>query len=423
MQRFGRWLKESFLDPWQDFDGILLLIVLCITAMGIAAIYSVRPDAVFWSQQLVMMIIGLGLVLVLGRVNYHVWLSWHWLTYVVILIALVAVLFIGIEGGGAERWIAIGGFNLQPSEFAKVGVIVSVAAVLHRWPITQFNQLLLVAMVMGPPWLLIFLQPNLGTALVFFAIGAGMAYWGGAKATWLLLLMSPVVAAIIYALHLDLDQPLFLWAWLAWGTSMAAIAAWKLRWRRAGALTFGVLNLLSGQLGQIAWGILKPYQRQRLLIFMDPSQDPLGAGYHLIQSQIAIGAGGLWGRGFLQGTQTQLDFIPEQHTDFIFAAIGEEMGLIGTVIVLCLYWALCIRLLVIAQNASDNFGSLIAIGMFSMVLFQTMINIGMTIGLAPITGLPLPFMSYGRSALMANFIALGLVQSVAKHRHRTTFFS
>ncbi len=423
MQRLQRWFKAVVWEQWHDFDSILLFITLCITGLGITAIYSVRPDWPFWRQQLGMMVVGIAIVALLGRINYRIWLKWHWLAYVFTLAFLVAVLFVGTAGGGAERWIAVGGFHLQPSEFAKVWVIVSVAAILHRWPIKQFNQILLVVIVMGPPWVLIFIQPNLGTSLVFLAIGAGMAYWGGARGWWLLLLLSPAVAAILYALHLHLEQPLLLWAWFAWSVAITAVAAWQLRWRRAGALTFGVLNLLSGQLGQMAWDILKPYQRQRLLIFMDPSQDPLGAGYHLIQSQIAIGAGGIFGRGFLQGTQTQLDFIPEQHTDFIFAAVGEEMGLMGTGIVICLYWALCIRLLVVAQNASDNFGSLIAIGMFSMVLFQTIVNIGMTIGLMPITGLPLPFMSYGRSALLANFMALGLVESVAKHRHRTTLFS
>jgi rod shape determining protein RodA len=169
------------------------------------------------------------------------------------------------------------------------------------------------------------------------------------------------------------------------------------------------------------WGLLKDYQKNRLILFLDPDKDPLGGGYHLIQSRIAIGAGELWGRGLHQGTQTQLQFIPEQHTDFIFSAIGEELGFVGGLCVLLAFWFLCLRLVIIAQNAKDNFGSLIAIGVLSMIVFQTVVNIGMNIGLAPITGIPLPLLSYGRSALLANFIGIGLVESVANHRHRLKF--
>jgi rod shape determining protein RodA len=188
-----------------------------------------------------------------------------------------------------------------------------------------------------------------------------------------------------------------------------------------GAFAAGVVNLLSGGLGNFAWNLLQDYQKERLILFLDPDKDPLGGGYHLIQSRIAIGAGGLWGRGIHQGTQTQLNFIPEQHTDFIFSAVGEETGFIGCLVVLGLIWLVCLRLVIIAQNAKDNFGSLLAAGVLSMVVFQVLVNVGMTIGLAPITGIPLPWISYGRSALLTNFIAIGLVESVYHFRHRLKF--
>jgi len=168
--------------------------------------------------------------------------------------------------------------------------------------------------------------------------------------------------------------------------------------------------------------LLKDYQKNRLILFLDPNQDPLGGGYHLIQSRIAIGAGELWGRGLHQGTQTQLDFIPEQHTDFIFSAVGEELGFIGSFGLIVLFWFICVRLLVIALKAKDNFGSLLAIGTLTMIVFQVLVNVGMTIGLAPITGLPLPWMSYGRSAILMNFMAIGLVESVANYKQRTPLF-
>jgi rod shape determining protein RodA len=182
-----------------------------------------------------------------------------------------------------------------------------------------------------------------------------------------------------------------------------------------------VVNLVSGQLGRVFWGLLKDYQRERLILFLDPNQDPLGGGYHLIQSRIAIGSGGLWGQGLFQGSQTQLSFIPEQNTDFIFSVIGEELGFIGSMIVLFLFWLICLRLVLIARSARDGFGSLMAIGVLSMLIFQVVINIGMTVGLAPITGIPLPFLSYGRSAMLANFVALGLVESVANHRRKSFY--
>ena len=158
-----------------------------------------------------------------------------------------------------------------------------------------------------------------------------------------------------------------------------------------------VVNSIAGKIGELLWGLLQDYQRDRLTLFLNPEQDPLGGGYHLIQSRIAIGSGQLWGRGLFHGTQTQLSFIPEQHTDFIFSALGEELGFMGAQAMVFAFWFICLRLIIIAQNAKDNFGSLLAIGVLSMIVFQVVVNIGMTIGLAPITGIPLPWMSYGRS--------------------------
>ncbi|NJL99403.1 MAG: rod shape-determining protein RodA [Synechococcaceae cyanobacterium SM2_3_2] len=414
----------DWFKPWRELDGMLLGTVLTLSGFGILAIHSAsNPDGLFWVQQLVMVCLSLMPCLCLARWNYERLLGWHWLVYGLTLAGLVAVMFVGISAGGAERWIPILGVQVQPSEFAKVGVIITLAAVLHHWPIRSFAQLWIPLGVLAPPWLLIFLQPNLGTALVFLVIVLTMVYWAGAKASWLILLCSPVLGAILYGIQAQTGGGWLLWVWLLWCVGMAALAAVSLSWRWTGPLIFGVSNLLSGQLGQLGWGLLKPYQRQRLLIFTDPSQDPLGSGYHLIQSRIAIGAGGLWGQGLRQGTQTQLDFIPEQHTDFIFSVVGEELGLVGALLVLGLLWVTCMRLVLVAQNAKDNFGSLIAVGILAMIVFQAVVNIGMTVGLAPITGLPLPFLSYGRSALLTNFIAMGLVQSVMVHRFRTSFFT
>jgi len=240
-----------------------------------------------------------------------------------------------------------------------------------------------------------------------------MLYWGNANPGWLLLLASPIISAILFSV--------FLPAWFIWVLAMGVIGWRSFSWPLLGGIGALVLNAVSGGLGNFLWGLLKDYQKDRLILFLDPDKDPLGGGYHLIQSRIAIGAGELWGRGLHQGTQTQLRFIPEQHTDFIFSAIGEELGFAGAVCVLFAFWFLCLRLVIIAQNAKDNFGSLIAIGVLSMIVFQTVVNIGMNIGLAPITGIPLPLLSYGRSALLSNFLGIGLVESVANYRHRLKF--
>jgi len=246
-----------------------------------------------------------------------------------------------------------------------------------------------------------------------------MLYWANANPGWIILMLSPLISMILFNLPLPFNLSLILW--LVWVVAMGILGWLTIPLPLFGAFGGVVVNLVSAGVGHLMWGLLKDYQKDRLILFLDPDKDPLGGGYHLIQSRIAIGAGQLWGRGLNQGTQTQLSFIPEQHTDFIFSAIGEELGFVGALLVLVAFWLLCLRLVMVAQTAKDNFGSLLAVGVFSMIVFQVIINISMTIGLAPVTGIPLPWMSYGRSALLTNFIAIGLVESVANHRRRRKY--
>jgi rod shape determining protein RodA len=257
------------------------------------------------------------------------------------------------------------------------------------------------------------LQPDLGTGLVFGAITLGMLYWADANPGWLILMLSPLVSAIIYNV--------FFPGWLVWALAMGVIAWLTLPFRFVSTIGAIAANFAAGKLSGILWGLLKDYQKDRLTLFLHPEKNPLGGGYQLIQSRIAIGSGEMWGRGLYEGTQTQLNFIPEQHTDFIFSAVGEQFGFVGSIFVLIAFWLICFRLVYIACNAKENFGSLLAIGMLSMIAFQVIVNISMTVGLAPITGIPLPWLSYGRSALLTNFIALGLVESVANYRPRKRF--
>ncbi|MBF2098930.1 MAG: rod shape-determining protein RodA [Gloeomargaritaceae cyanobacterium C42_A2020_066] len=402
-------------QPWKDIDLWLLGATLALALLGTLAIYStgLTRDSSDWLQHSLMIGLGVALTFGLARWHYEILLQWHWVIYAAANALLVLVMFVGTTALGAERWLSIGGFHLQPSELAKLSLILSLAALLQKPRPAGLDTILQAAGVIALPWILIFLQPNLGTALVFVAIALGMLYWANIRLSWITLLLSPLVAAILFNVSLV--------AWGLWVLGMALTAWLTLPWPRLAAFGALIINLVSGQLGYILWGLLKDYQKDRLILFLDPDKDPLGGGYHLIQSRIAIGSGEFWGRGLFQGTQTQLSFIPEQNTDFIFSAIGEELGFVGAMTVLILFWVICLRLILIARSAKDGFGSLVVIGVLSMIIFQTLVNIGMTIGLAPITGIPLPWLSYGRSALLTNFLALGLVQSVANHRRSLRF--
>ncbi|MBF2047241.1 MAG: rod shape-determining protein RodA [Leptolyngbya sp. IPPAS B-1204] len=407
---------KSLIQPWQELDWLLLLLPVGLTLFGGITIRSTQLHlgATIWWQHWVTGLVGVLITLVIARWRYENLIQWRWIIYGITNLSLLLVIFIGTTANGAQSWVAIGNFHVQPSEFAKVGVIITLAAVLHEHGARSLGMVLKSLAITAVPWILIMLQPDLGTSLVFGAITLGMLYWANMNPGWLVLLISPIVAAILFGV--------FLPGWLAW-VGLVAVIGWRtLPWAVSGSFMAAVVNLVAGGLGSFIWQhVLKEYQRDRLTLFLDPDKDPLGGGYHLIQSRIAIGAGQLFGRGLNQGTQTQLNFIPEQHTDFIFSAIGEEFGFVGCIIVLLVFWLICLRLVIIAQNAKDNFGSLLAIGVLSMIVFQVLINIGMTIGLAPITGIPLPWLSYGRSALLTNFIALGIVESVSNYRHRLKF--
>jgi rod shape determining protein RodA len=391
-------------------DWVLLLLTVGLTFFGGIMIRSTelnRPVTDWW-QHWVLGGFGLVLALLITRSNYQNLLRFHWYLYGANIVMLAAVMFLGSSAKGAQRWIYIGPFNFQPSEFAKIALIITLAAVLQQRQVKYLSEFVKTLFITVPPWLLVFIQPDLGSSLVFGVIALGMLYWAGANPGWLMLLASPLIAAILYAVY----QPL----WVLWAGLMAIIAWRTLPWPKVSSLIALGINVGFGFLGLLFWNVLKDYQKERLIMFLDPEKDALGGGYHLIQSRIAIGAGGFWGQGITQGTQTQLNFIPEQHTDFIFSAIGEECGFFGCFLLIFTFWYLCWRILKIANTSRDNFGSLLVIGILSMIVFQVVVNIGMNVGIAPVTGIPLPWISYGRSALLKNFISIGLIESVAAAR-------
>ena len=327
--------------------------------------------------------------------------------YLCTLISLCLIYFLGISVSGAQRWLNLGIFSFQPSEVAKLSTLLTLALVLDKKIISSIRDLVLPLLVVIIPWLLIFFQPDLGTSLVLLFLTGVMLYWSQMPIEWILILVFCIVTSILY---LTLPNVLIFWipfiGYLAYRSSKKKII-------------FSVLvisfHLLVAKLTPILWNYgLKEYQKDRLVLFLDPNSDPLGGGYHLLQSQIAIGSGGFLGTGLLQGKLTNLQFIPEQHTDFIFSALGEELGFLGCIIVLFLFFFLIQKLINIAKNARSNFESLIVIGIVATFLFQIIINLFMTIGLGPVTGIPLPFMSYGRTSLVVNFISIGFVLSILK---------
>ena len=270
--------------------------------------------------------------------------------------------------------------------------------------------LLPVALHVAIPFALIFKQPDLGTSLVFGAITLGMLFWSGLPLAVLFALLSPALSVGLASI-----------GWPLWTAYLVAIAIWAWRFLRVpvpAKVAVVALNAVAAFALPVLWGLLKPYQRQRLVVFMNPEADPLGSGYHIIQSKVAIGSGGMHGKGFLEGTQTQLHFIPEQHTDFIFSVIGEEFGFVGGVALVCVFLLLAWRGVVIATKAKDDFGSLVAIGVVSMFMFHFFVNIGMTTGIMPVTGIPLPFISAGGTSLLTNMAAIGLLLAVSIRRRK-----
>ena len=402
--------KKFFLKinkNWESFDKILLGIPLFLVFISGILIASTQRQANYadWYQHWLTALVGLIITIQIASLPLERLRPFLITLYSLNIVSLIAVKIIGTSALGAQRWLTLGGISFQPSEFAKLAVILSLASVLDNSKPEKLLDLLKPIFVIFSPWLLVFIQPDLGTSLVFGAILLTMLFWAGMPLEWVLLAISSVVTAILCGV--------LPWSLLIWIPLMGSLAF------RSFSNKYLAASLTIIWQGVIAWitpwlwiNVLKDYQRDRLVLFLDPSKDPLGGGYHLLQSTIGIGSGGWIGSGLFNGQLTKLRFIPEQHTDFIFSALGEETGFLGSLIVLLLYSILIIRLLKIAKKAHTNFESLIVIGITSMLFFQILVNIFMTIGLGPVTGIPLPFMSYGRTALIVNFISIGLCISV-----------
>jgi rod shape determining protein RodA len=358
-----------------------------------------------WRIQLAWVVLGVMAGYVITRLSSRLLEAVSVPAYVAACAVLLLLIFIGKGAGTAastKSWLAVGGVRLgQPSELAKIAVVLMLAHVLgaaRRAPATLF-ELIPSATVVGIPWLLIMAQPDLGTGIVFIGIYYAMLFWAGVS-WWLLLLAASPGISLILAFSTGL--------WGAWFLVLLAVLALVRPARWEGVVVVAG-NLMLGVLAPLLWNRLDPYQQRRLLVFLDPSSDPRASGYHLIQSQVAIGSGGLFGKGFTLGSQKRLAFLPEQQTDFIFPVVAEEFGFLGVSIALALFAALLLRTIRVAVRSSTPFASLVAFGITSAWFTHLMVNVGMTVGLMPITGIPLPFFSYGGSFMLASWLSVGIL--------------
>jgi rod shape determining protein RodA len=360
--------NRSILEKLRDVSWLLVILLTALSAVGFVMLYSVAGGSFDpWAgRQIIRFCVGMALFLIVAMVDIRVWMAVAYPFYSFSLVLLVVVAIAGKIGMGAQRWIDIGAFQLQPAELMKIGLVLALARFCHgRSPEDLSRPLVLMvpaAMIVIPTYF-VFRQPDLGTAMLLFVGGAGMLFLAGAS----------------------------------WIYFVAAGAA-------------GVAAM------PLAWPFLKDYQRDRILTFLDPSRDPLGSGYHILQSKIALGSGGMFGKGFMQGTQSQLDFLPEKQTDFIFTVLGEEWGLIGGLSLLALYLLVLLVTYVHAFQVRHQFGRLLILGIALMFFLYLFINIAMVMGLVPVVGEPLPFVSYGGTAMMTLLIAFGLVMSAYVHR-------
>jgi rod shape determining protein RodA len=360
-------MKAAFRQVFHGFDYMTLIYTLFLIFMGLLTVFSssyksgldeVKP---YFSRQLVWALLGLVAMTIAVIIDYRFITRYAYYFYFATVVFLVVILVIGKEVKGSQRWIHLLGFQLQPSEFVKVATLFALTHYLDKireriWGIWGLIGAITIAAV---PAGLILLQPDLGTGLVLVALVGGMLFAAGIRPRHLFALSVGGIVAI----------PVF-------------------------------------------WGFLKDYQKARLLSFVNPNLDPLGASYQVIQSKIAIGAGGLIGKGLLGGTQSQLNFLPEQHTDFIFSVFAEQWGFLGSCLLVFLYVGLLLQAIKIAQSARDFQGSILAVGIISIISFQVLVNLLMTVGLMPVTGIPLPFMSYGGSNLLTMMTCIGFLLSI-----------
>ncbi|MFN0158090.1 MAG: rod shape-determining protein RodA [Bacteroidota bacterium] len=397
---------KDHIDYWT------ILVTLALVAFGLVSIYSATYDAGasdILYKQLLYAGAGCFMMIVLLFLPFRFIQFISYPAYFASILMLVSVLLLGKTVSGSTSWFNLGAFRLQPSEFTKITTVLALATYLSRSDVTlsNFKNLAVASGIVLLPVALIMLQPDTGTAMIYMCMFFPILYWGGASRFTLLAIIAPGIAALTALFG---TTP-FLIAIIILGVFIYLTKEHRI----VAAVVFSV-SVLVGISVQSIYDGLKPYQQKRIATFLDPNADPLGAGYNVMQSKVAIGSGGFLGKGYLRGTQTQLNFIPEQWTDFIFCVPGEEFGFVGAFAVLMLFAALLSRSVWLGAAVKNPFGSIVAIGIGAIFCSHVFINVGMSLGLLPVVGVPLPFLSYGGSALITNMVMVGLLLNLFANR-------
>jgi rod shape determining protein RodA len=355
-----------------NIDWTLVALVVTICLLGILNIYSATSPykiitTPYYIKQFYWLMVGMVIALIVCTIDYHILEDFSYWFYGILVVLLVAVLVVGRRSMGATRWLNLGLFNVQPSELMKIVIIITFARFFNNFQSVgglSIKDMLFPLSILAVPTLLIMKQPDLGTAILVILIALSMTFYRG----------------------------------LRWST----------------VLTFVLVTI---PMTWVAWSyFLRPYQKNRILDFFNPERSRLGSGYHIIQSKIAVGSGGIIGKGYVKGTQSQLRFLPEQHTDFAFSVFAEEWGFVGCFILIILYLSLVLWGLNIASRCNDRFGTLLAVGVTAMLFWHIVINMGMVIGMFPVVGVPMPFFSYGGTSMITSMVGIGILQSISMRR-------
>jgi len=398
-----------------ECDWLILFVALVLCVIGVATLYSaghpVRVsgapvESVYLQRQLLWLAVGSVALLLGAVVPFRVYETLAQVMYAACVVLLVAVLLLP-NRGETQRWIALGPVNIQPSELAKVGVLFVWARALsgHRGDPNRIRKLVHLLVLFAVPFLLVLRQPDLGTSLVFPGLLLAMMYWRGFRGIHIIFLLSPFVTSFLIVYGDMSHNP---WPFGVFIVAVFAVAYVRRR-RLLESVSLIVANLGIGLAVPVVWNDLKSYQQTRILNFLDPNVDRLGAGWQVIQSKIAIGSGGFGGKGYLAGTQKALEFLPAKHTDFVFSVLGEEMGFVGALVVLSLFAIIVYRALAVAQKCKSEFASTVCVGIAAYFFLQVAVNVAMTTGMAPVTGIPLPFVSYGGSSLLVSSFLIGFL--------------
>ncbi len=405
---------------FRNLDYTILTAAVLLLVIGTIMIHSASTgenlgNEGVWKKQIIWSFLALLVILAIAPIPYKFIYVFAWFFYGSGLIILILTQFYGSMEGGSERWLTVGTIRFQPSEFMKIATIIALARFLSekKYRPTTYSKCIVPFIIIGVPMLLVWKQPDLGTALVFAAIIIPMLYWAGLETILVFFLFAPVLSVLLTAPLIPFTSSL---VWVAFMLVILAVLYYS-RYNFTGMGIILGTNIFAGIATPYLFDRLSTYQQERITTIFNPEADPLGKGYQILSSKITIGSGGIFGKGIGGGRYTELGFLPRAHTDFIFSVICEELGFLGAVLVIGMLFFIVYRGIMIATEVKNQFLSIAAIGISTVFAFHMFVNIGMAVGIMPVTGLPLPFLSYGGSSCLTNAIMIGLLLNFRINRH------